>query len=162
MPSFDIESNVDKHEVTNAIDNANRELQNRFDFKGVDAKFEFTKDMIVLTAPDDFQVQQMQDILNSKLTKRGIDILSLDVQPMSKNLAQAKLEIKLKQGIEQKYAKELVAYIKNKKFKVQAAIQGEQVRVTGKDRDELQTVIAALREDKEKFEVPLQFGNFRD
>jgi uncharacterized protein YajQ (UPF0234 family) len=118
--------------------------------------------MIVLTAPDDFQVQQMQDILNSKLTKRGIDILSLDVQPMSKNLAQAKLEIKLKQGIEQKYAKELVAYIKNKKFKVQAAIQGEQVRVTGKDRDELQTVIAALREDKEKFEVPLQFGNFRD
>ena len=158
-PSFDIESKVDTQEVTNAVNNSNRELQNRFDFKGVNATFEFAKDAITICAPEDFHVTQMNDILNAQLVKRGIDILSLDPQPIDKNLAQAKKVIKLKQGIDQKYSKKIVAFIKEKKFKVQATIQGEQVRVSGKKLDDLQEVIAALK--AENFGIPLQFGNYR-
>lgn len=160
MPSFDIESKVDNHEITNAVDQANRELTTRFDFKGIEAKFEFSDNKIALTAPEEFQTQQMQDILHSKMTKRGIDIQSLEPKPVDKNLAQAKLELSIKQGIDQPTAKKIVKFIKDKKYKVQASIQGEQVRVTGKKRDDLQTVIAALKE--ENFNLPLQFDNFRD
>jgi uncharacterized protein YajQ (UPF0234 family) len=160
MPSFDIESKVDNHEMSNAVDQANRELTTRFDFKGVNANFELKDDKVTLTAPEEFQISQMQDILNSKLTKRGIDISSLDPQPVDKNLAQAKLVLNVKQGVDQASAKKIVKFIKDGKFKVQASIQGDQVRVTGKKRDDLQDVIAALRE--ENFGLPLQFGNFRD
>lgn len=160
MPSFDIESKVDTHELTNAVDQANRELQNRFDFKGVEAKFEFTDGKITLSAPEEFQTSQMKDILDSKLTKRGIDIQALDAQPIDKNLAQAKLVLNVKQGLDQPSAKKIVKFIKDAKLKVQASIQGEQIRVTGKKRDDLQTVIAALEE--ESFGLPLQFDNFRD
>jgi uncharacterized protein YajQ (UPF0234 family) len=158
-PSFDIESKVDTQEVTNAVNNANKELQRRFDFKGIKANFEFAKDAITIDAPEEFQLTQMEDILNTQLVKRGIDILALDPQPMDKNLARAKKVIKLKQGIDQKYSKKIVAFIKDKKFKVQATIQGEQVRVSGKDLDVLQEVITALK--AESFGIPLQFGNYR-
>ena len=160
MPSFDIESKVDQHELNNAIDQANRELLTRFDFKGIDAKFEFADNKITLSAPEEFQTSQMKDILDSKLTKRGIDIQALDAQPIDKNLAQAKLMLHVKQGLEQPNAKKIVKFIKDSKAKVQASIQGEQIRITGKKRDDLQNVIAALKE--EKFGVPLQFDNFRD
>ena len=160
MPTFDIESKVDTHELANAVDQANRELTTRFDFKGVDAKFELAEEAITLTAPDEFQTSQMQDILSSKLAKRGISAQALDPQPLDKNLAQAKLVIKIKQGIEQASAKKIVKFIKDNKFKVQASIQGEQIRVNGKKRDDLQAVMAALKEDD--FDIPLQFGNFRD
>jgi cyclic-di-GMP-binding protein len=160
MPSFDIESKIESHELSNAVDQANRELTNRFDFKGVEAKFELSDNKIILTAPEVFQTTQMQDILNGKLVKRGIDIQSLDAQPLDKNLAQAKLVLDVKQGIDQASAKKIVKFLKEKKLKVQAAIQGEQVRVTGKKRDDLQTTIAAIKE--ESFGLPLQFGNFRD
>jgi len=160
MPSFDIESNVEQHELTNAVDQANRELENRFDFKGVAAKFEFADNKITLTAPEEFQTSQMQDILDNKLTKRGIDIQSLDPQPLDKNLAQAKLILNVKQGLDQATAKKIVKFIKDSKTKVQASIQGEQIRVTGKKRDDLQNVIGILK--SEKFGLPLQFNNFRD
>ena len=160
MPSFDIESKVETHELSNAVDQANRELSTRFDFKGVDAKFELSDNKITLTAPEEFQATQMQDILNGKLIKRGISIQSLDAQPLDKNLAQAKLVLDVKQGIDQANAKKIVKFLKEKKLKVQAAIQGEQVRITGKKRDDLQTAIAAIKE--ENFGLPLQFGNFRD
>lgn len=160
MPSFDIESKVDNHEISNAVDQANRELSTRFDFKGVDAKFEFADNKITLTAPEEFQATQMQDILNSKISKRGISVQALDPQPIDKNLAKAVLVINLKQGVDQPSAKKIVKFIKDNKFKVQASIQGEQIRVTGKKRDDLQDVIAALKD--ENFKLPLQFGNFRD
>jgi uncharacterized protein YajQ (UPF0234 family) len=160
MPSFDIESKVEEHELSNAVENANREITNRFDFKGVDATIELTKETITLTAPEEFQTSQMQDILHSCLTKRSIDIQILDPQPLDKNLAQAKMVNKLKQGIDKESAKKVVKFIKAAKYKVQASIQGDTVRVTGKKRDDLQTVMAGLR--GEEFGLPLQFDNFRD
>ena len=160
MPSFDIESKVDQHELTNAVDQANRELQNRFDFKGVTAKFEFADNKITITAPEEFQITQMKDILDNKLTKRGIDIQALAAQPIDKNLAQAKLILDVKQGLEQASAKKIVKFIKESKTKVQASIQGEHIRVTGKKRDDLQNVISLL--NAESFGLPLQFENFRD
>ena len=160
MPSFDIESSVDQHGLTNAVDQANRELGNRFDFKGVDAIFSQNDNQIVLTAPEEFQATQMKDILDNKLVKRGIDILALEAEPMDKNLAQAKLVLNVKQGIDQPSAKKINKFIKDAKLKVQSSIQGEKIRVTGKKRDDLQTTIAALKE--ESFGLPLQFGNFRD
>lgn len=160
MPSFDIESEVDTHELTNAVDQANRELSTRFDFKGVDANIELADDTLTLTAPEEFQTSQMQDILTSKLAKRGISAKSLDPQPLDKNLAQAKLVIKIKQGLDQPSAKKIVKFIKDSKLKVQASIQGEQIRINGKKRDDLQDVIAVLKD--EDFDIPLQFGNFRD
>lgn len=160
MPSFDIESNVENNEMNNAVDQANRELTTRFDFKGIEASYEFSDNKVILKAPEEFQIAQMQDILNNKLTKRGIDISSLDPQPVDKNLAQAKLVLTVKQGLDQPSAKKIVKFIKDNKYKVQASIQGDQVRINGKKRDDLQTVIAALKE--EKFGLPLQFNNFRD
>ncbi len=160
MPSFDIVSEVDMHELNNALDQANREVSTRYDFKGSDANFEHTDTQITLHAANEFQVQQMLDVLYGKLSKRGIDIQSLDVGEVEENNRRARLAIQVKQGIETATGKKIVKLIKDKKMKVQPSIQGEQVRVTGKKRDDLQTVMAMLRE--EDLGLPLQFNNFRD
>lgn len=160
MPSFDVVSEVDKHELTNAIDQANRELSNRFDFKNTDAKFELDKFVVTQSAPSEFQLTQMLDILRGRLIARQIDARCLDIADPDVNVAGAKQKITVKQGIEQAVAKKIVAAIKAAKLKVEAQINGDKLRVTGKKRDDLQTAIALLR--KSEFEVPLQFDNFRD
>jgi cyclic-di-GMP-binding protein len=160
MPSFDVVSKVDDHELTNAVDQANREVTNRFDFKGSNAKFELSDNKINLTAPSDFQLKQMLDILHGKLAKRSIDIRVLKANEPEVSLHEARQLLEVKQGIDTETAKKITKAIKEKKMKVQASIQGEQVRVTGKKRDDLQEVMAMLRE--EKVGLPLQFENFRD
>lgn len=160
MPSFDVVSEIDLHEVTNAVDQANRELSARFDFKGTDSKFELQKEELHLTTESAFQLQQMRDILHTKLAKRNVDIACLEVKDPELTLKQARQTILFRQGIETAMAKKIVKLIKDQKIKVQASIQGEQVRVTGKNRDDLQQVIALLKTNK--FELPLQFNNFRD
>jgi cyclic-di-GMP-binding protein len=160
MPSFDVVNEIDHHELSNALDQANRDLQNRFDFQGVDAAFAMADKAIELTAPSDFQVQQMGDILKQKIAKRDIDTKVLDPQDIGVSVHQAKQVVKLKEGIDQPTAKKITKMIKDQKFKVQASIQGEQVRVTGKKRDDLQAVMTFLREAP--LDVPLQFNNFRD
>jgi cyclic-di-GMP-binding protein len=160
MPSFDVISEVDKHELTNAVDQANRELTSRFDFKGSDAKFELDKFEITQSAPSEFQLQQMLDILRGRLTSRKIDIRALDVSDPETNLGGARQKITVKQGIEQAVAKKLVATLKEAKLKVEAQINGDKLRVTGKKRDDLQAAMAMLR--KADVELPLQFDNFRD
>ncbi|MCB1830973.1 MAG: YajQ family cyclic di-GMP-binding protein [Chromatiaceae bacterium] len=160
MPSFDIVSEVDLQEVRNAVDQANREVGTRFDFKGVDARFEQTGSEILLRANEVFQLQQMMDILRQKLVKRQVDVGSMDEKKPEKSLNAARQQVLIKQGIETALAKTLVKSIKSAKIKVQAQIQGEQVRVTGKNRDDLQQVIALLK--REDYGLPLQFINFRD
>lgn len=160
MPSFDVVSEVNLHEVNNAVDQASREVTTRFDFKGSDARFEIEEQTIRLSAQSEFQLQQMMDILQGKLAKRGVDILALDIQPPETVGKVARQCVKLKQGIESTLAKRLVKIIKDSKLKVQAAIQGDKVRVSGAKRDDLQSVIALLR--KSEVEQPLQFENFRD
>ncbi len=160
MPSFDIVSEFDMHEASNAVDQANREVTTRFDFKGSNARYDQKEEVITLHAEVEFQIQQMLDILQTKLTKRGVDIACMetsDVQATGKNAEQT---VTLKQGLDTPLAKKIVKRIKDKKMKVQASIQGEKVRVTGKKRDDLQQVIQMLKE--EKLEMPLQFNNFRD
>lgn len=160
MPSFDLVSEVDLHEVSNAVDQARRELGTRFDFRGVDAKFELKEDEISITAEVDFQLDQLVDILKSKLAKRSVDtgVLELsDPEPRGKTISR---KIKIKQGIDSLLAKKIVKMIKDQKLKVQAAIQGEKIRVTGKKRDDLQATIAFLKDSD--IELPLQFDNFRD
>jgi hypothetical protein len=160
MPSFDVISEVDKHELTNALDQANRELASRFDFKGTDAKFELDQFVITQSAPSEFQLEQMLDILRGRLTSRKIDIRALDVADPDTNLGGARQKITVKQGIEQAVAKKLVASLKEAKLKVEAQINGDKLRVTGKKRDDLQLAMAVLR--KAEVELPLQFDNFRD
>lgn len=160
MPSFDVVSKVNLNEISNAVDQANREVGTRFDFKDTGAIFELVKDQIVLTAQNEFQLKQMHDILSSKLVKRQVDVQSLDYQPPNIALHQAKQCAKIKQGIDQDTAKIIVKRIKEKKLKVQASIQGDQVRVTGKKKDDLQEVMGFLK--SEEFELPLQYDNFRD
>lgn len=160
MPSFDIVSKVDMHELTNAVDQANREISSRFDFKDIDAKYTLKDTSITLEAPDDFQVHQMKDILGNKMAKRGVDLRSLKYKELEKNLSRAQQQVEVQQGLEQDQAKKIIKMIKNEKLKVQSAIQGDQVRVTGKKRDDLQTVIAFLK--NADLELPLQFENFRD
>lgn len=160
MPSFDIVSEINHHELANAVDQANRELETRFDFKGTEAKFVLEASTVTLTAPAEFQLKQMLDILKLRLTKRAIDIDCLEVQEPETNLAQAKQQVTLREGIDAEVARKLQRSVKDSKLKVQAAIQGEKLRVSGKSRDELQAVIALLRAGK--FGVPLQFNNFRD
>lgn len=160
MPSFDVVSELNMHEVDNAVDQSNREMSNRFDFKGTKCKFEQDKNVVTLVGEGDFQLRQLQDILESKLIKRGIDINCLDVSEPDVNLSEARQKITLRQGLDSDQAKKLVKMIKESKVKVQAAIQGDKVRVTGKKRDDLQETIALLREAK--FEMPLQYENFRD
>ena len=160
MPSFDVISEVDKHELTNAVDQANRELTNRFDFKGTDAKYELDKLVITQNAPSEFQLIQMLDILRGRLAARKIDLRALDVADPEVNLGGARQKITVKQGIEQPIAKKLIATLKEAKLKVEAQINGEKLRVTGKKRDDLQLAMAVLR--KADVELPLQFDNFRD
>lgn len=160
MPSFDVVSKIDQHEVTNAIDQANREINTRFDFKGTDARLELNKTTITLIAPSDFQLKQLDEILQNKLAKRQVDIRALEYKSPEIKLNEAKQTVEVKQGIESDNAKKIVKLIKEMNLKVQAAIQGEHIRVTAKKRDDLQTVIAMLRETK--LNLPLQFENFRD
>ncbi len=160
MPSFDIVSEVDVHELTNAVDQANRELANRFDFKNVEAKFALDDRLITQSAPSEFQLQQMTDILRTRLIARGIDARCLDFGDVEANLAGARQKITVKQGIERDLAKKIQTTIKDAKLKVEAQINGDKLRVTGKKRDDLQATMALLR--GQTFERPLQFDNFRD
>ncbi len=160
MPSFDIVSEVDAHELTNAVDQANRELSTRFDFKGVDAKFEQEGESITLSAPSEFQLKQMNDILRARLIARGIDARCLEFKDVLTNVAGARQTVLVKQGIERELAKKIQATIKDSKLKADTQINGEKLRVTGKKRDDLQAVIALLR--GAEYERPLQFDNFRD
>lgn len=160
MPSFDVVSKVDNHEVTNAIDQLTREINTRFDLKGTNARAELTKNTITLIASSDFQLKQIDEILRNKLAKRNVDIRSLDYKPADVKLSEAKQEVEVKQGLDTETAKKIVKSLKESGLKVQASIQGEQVRVTGKKRDDLQDAIAYLREAK--LNLPLQFENFRD
>ena len=161
MPSFDVVSEVDKHELTNAIDQANRELSTRFDFKGVAASFEQDGEKLIkLTAPTDFQLKQMSDILKQRLGARNIDFRCMEFGDIETNLGGARQQVTIKQGIEQKLAKQIAAKIKESKIKVDTQINGDKLRVNGKKRDDLQEVMALLK--KGEFEQPLQFDNFRD
>lgn len=160
MPSFDVVSEVDFHEVTNAVDQAKRELSTRFDFRGVEATFERSDDTINMTADAEIQLQQMLDILQNKLHRRGIDIACLDIADIEKLGKQVKQKVTIRQGLDKDTSRKIVKLIKEKKLKVQSAVQGEKVRVTGKKRDDLQQVIAMLK--AADIEMPLQFDNFRD
>ena len=160
MPSFDIVSEVDLQEVRNAVDQANREIGTRFDFKGVDALFEQTEGEISLRAEQEFQLSQMMDILRQKLVKRSVDVAAMDIKEPQTSLNAARQTVIIKQGIETDVAKKMVKDIKASKLKLQAQIQGDQVRVTGKKRDDLQQVIALLRQAD--YGLPLQYQNFRD
>ncbi len=160
MPSFDVVSEIDQHELTNAVDQASRELGQRFDFKETGATFELEETTVTMSAPADFQLKQMLDILKLKLAKRGIDVSCLEVKDPIVNLATAKQLVILRHGIDAETGRKVSRAIKDSKLKVQAQIQGDKVRVIGKKRDDLQEAIALLR--KGTFEVPLQFNNFRD
>lgn len=160
MPSFDIVSEYDQHEVTNAIDQANKEVSTRFDFKGTESNFELNGDKVVMVSESNFQLQQMFSIVCAKLSRRGIDIGCMDVGDPKGSGKLMRQEITLKQGIESNLAKKIVKLIKDKKLKVQAAINGDKVRVTGKKRDDLQETIQMLK--NENLEQPLQFNNFRE
>ena len=160
MPSFDIVSEVNLHEVTNAVDQASREVSQRFDFKGTNAKFELKETVVTLSAPADFQLKQMLEILRLKLSKRGIDVACLKVDGPVVTGQTAKQVITLRQGVDTELGKKIQRLIKDSKLKVQAALQDQQVRVTGKSRDDLQAAITLVK--KGGFDLPLQFTNFRD
>lgn len=160
MPSFDIVSEVNPHELTNAVDQANRELSTRFDFKGVDAKFVLEDQVINQSAPSDFQLKQMEDILRARLIARGIDVGCLEFGDVETNLAGARQKVTVKQGIERDLAKKIQGALKDAKLKVDSQINGDKLRVTGKKRDDLQAAIAVLKAGN--YERPLQFDNFRD
>jgi len=160
MPSFDIVSEVDLHELSNAIDQTNREISTRFDFKGTDAKVDYSEESVTLQAETEFQLDQIITILHKKLAKRKVEISSLEAGKVEIQNLRARLPMTVKQGIDKDIAKKIVKAIKNTKLKVQASIQGEQVRVTGKKRDDLQQIMTLLRE--QDLGLPLQFINFRD
>jgi len=160
MPSFDVVSEVDHHELSNGVDQANREVTTRFDFKGTGSNFVLADQVISMSTESDFQLQQMYDILCSKLVKRGIDIACLEKGEAVIQARSATQPIKVNEGIDTSIAKNMVKLIKQSKTKVQTAIQGDQLRVTGKKRDDLQATIALLK--NAKLEVPLQYKNFRD
>jgi cyclic-di-GMP-binding protein len=160
MPSFDVVSEIDRHELANAVDQANRELAQRFDFKGTEAKFELEETTVTMSAPAEFQLKQMLDILKVRIAKRGIDVQCLEIKDAEVNLAAARQQVLLKHGIDAETAKKMNRLVKDSGIKVQAQIQGEKLRVTGKQRDDLQQVMTLLR--KAALGVPLQFNNFRD
>jgi len=160
MPSFDVVSEVDMQEVKNAVNQAIREIDTRFDFKGKNARFDLEESVITMRAPDKFQLGQMYDILTAKLAARKVNVLCLERDAPQANVSDARQVIKVRQGIETELARELVKKVKQTKLKVQVAIQGQQLRVSGKKRDVLQEVIALLKETK--VDLPLQFNNFRD
>ena len=160
MPSFDVVSEVDMHEVRNAVDQATREVTTRFDFKGSNARFEQKEAEISMTAQSEFQLKQMLDILQTKLNRRGVDIACQELGEVEQSGKEARQHIVLRQGIDSDLARKIVKMIKEQKLKVQAAIQGEKVRITGKKRDDLQQVIAMLKQTN--LYMPLQYENFRD
>lgn len=160
MPSFDVVSELDRHELTNAVDQANREVENRFDFRNTGAKFELSEWVVTLEAPSRFQVEQMLQILTDKLARRKIDVTAMSPEEAEVSLNKTRQKVVMKHGIDTESARKIVKLIKESKIKVQAAIQGDQVRVTGKKRDDLQQVIRMLKESK--LELPLQYTNFRD
>lgn len=160
MPSFDVVSEFDAHEASNAVDQANREVDTRFDFKGTGSKYALEDNVITMTSQTDFQLQQMLDILRQKLAKRGIDIACMKEEEAEISGSEARQKVILRQGIESDLARDLVKRVKGSKLKVQAAIQGEKLRVSGKKRDDLQAVISLLKEAD--VGLPLQYENFRD
>lgn len=160
MPSFDVVSELNMHEVNNALDQANREVTTRFDFKDSGARFELKDGVVQLQAQTEFQLKQMLDILQLKLSKRSVDLACLDIKNPELSGKQARQTVNLKQGIDQPLGKEIIRVIKDRRLKVQVSIQGEQVRVSGNKRDDLQEAIAALR--NAKLPLPLQYINFRD
>lgn len=160
MPSFDVISEVDLQELRNAVDQASREVKSRFDFRGVDAGFELEGEAVNVWAPEEFQITQLIDILQDKMIKRKLDIAALDPQGIEGAGKVKRQTLGLKQGIDRDTAKSIVKLIKDSKRKVQSQIQGEKVRVTGKKRDDLQSIIAELKE--QDYDRPLQFDNFRD
>ncbi len=160
MPSFDIVSEIDMHEANNAVDQANREVSTRFDFKGSGAKFELNDAVIMMHAEVEFQLQQMLDILQNKLTKRGIEINCLEINEPQQSGMKIHQTVIMRHGLDTPLAKKIVKMIKDSKLKTQAAIQGEKVRITGKKRDDLQKIMTLVREAK--LDLPLQFENFRD
>jgi cyclic-di-GMP-binding protein len=160
MPYFDAVSKVDSHELSNAVDQANREVAKRYDLRGTSARFELQESVISQFAQSEYQLNQLLDILRLRLAARGIDPRSLDLGEVEVNLSEARRKLTVKQGIEQAIAKKLVASLKQAKLKVDAQINGDKLRVTGKKRDDLQSAIALLR--KCEIDLPLQFENFRD
>ena len=160
MPSFDVVSEIEQHELVNAIDQANREISTRFDFKGTNSKIELSEWVLTIISKSEFQVKQMNDILENKINKRGIDIRCLEYGEITENNNEARQIVTIKKGINKDKAKIIVKMIKNSKLKLQASIQGEQVRISGKKRDNLQDAISELKEAK--FDIPLQYINFRD
>ncbi len=161
MPSFDIVSEVNKVELKNAIDQANKEITNRFDFKGSDARIEQKELELTLFADDDFKLRQVKDVLLAKMAKRNVDVRFLDESdPQAIGGDKVKQEIKVRNGVETELAKKIQKLIKESKIKVTASIQGESLRVQGAKRDDLQAAIALCKAQVD--EVPLQFNNFRD
>ncbi|MFQ5983424.1 MAG: YajQ family cyclic di-GMP-binding protein [Woeseiaceae bacterium] len=160
MPSFDVVSDYDAHEVSNAVDQANREVNTRFDFKGTGSKFQLEEQLITLTTQSDFQLKQMLDILRQKLAKRGVDIGCMKEEEPEITGSQARQDVILRKGIDMPLARSLVKTIKGSKLKVQAAIQGDKLRVSGKKRDDLQSVIGLLKDTD--VDLPLQYQNYRD
>ncbi|MFW9606138.1 MAG: YajQ family cyclic di-GMP-binding protein [Pseudomonas sp.] len=159
MPSFDVVSELDKHEVTNAVDNAIKDLDRRYDLRGK-GSFEFKEKTVTMTAEADFMLEQMLEILKLALVKRKVDIQCLEVKDAYPSGKVVKQDVTLREGIDKELAKKIVGLIKDAKLKVQASIQGEQVRITGKKRDDLQDAIALLR--TQELGMPLQYNNFRD
>jgi uncharacterized protein YajQ (UPF0234 family) len=160
VPSFDAVSELNAHEVANAVDQANRELAQRFDFKDTGARFELQELTVTLRAQVDFQLKQMLDIVKLRLSKRGIDLQCLEVKEPQTTLSAAHQEVLLRHGIDQETGRKLMRIVKDSKLKVQASLQGDKVRVTGRQRDDLQAAMTLLR--GAKLGVPLQFNNFRD
>ncbi len=160
MPSFDVVSEFDAHEAVNAVDQANREVNTRFDFKGTGSKFVLDGQIITLTSQTDFQLKQMLDILRQKLAKRGVDIGCIKEEEPETSGSEARQKIILRQGIDSPLARDLVKKIKASKLKVQSAIQGDKLRISGKKRDDLQAVISLLKDTD--VDLPLQYENFRD
>lgn len=160
MPSFDVVSEVDMHEMANALDQSRREISTRYDFRNCKTEIEIADDIITLIANSEFQIQQMLDIVYSKMVKRGIDIKSMETSDVERRGTESRQKITVRQGIDKDSARKIVKMIKTSKLKVQSAIQDQQVRVTGKKRDELQNIMAMLREGE--LDLALQFTNFRD
>jgi len=160
MPSFDVVSEFDAHEVSNAVDQANREVNTRFDFKGTGSKFELEEQLITIKTQSDFQLKQMLDMLRQKMAKRGVDVGCMKEEEPEITGSQAQQKVILRKGIDTPLAKSLVKTIKGSKMKVQAAIQGDKLRVSGKKRDDLQSVISLLKDTD--VDLPLQYENFRD
>ncbi|MCP4470013.1 MAG: YajQ family cyclic di-GMP-binding protein [Gammaproteobacteria bacterium] len=160
MPSFDVVSEIDHHELRNALDQANREIGTRYDFKGSNARIEQSGNELTLEAESEFQIKQMTPILKEKMSKRSIDVDCLDFGDIVEMNRRAKQPVVVREGLDRDLARKMVKLIKDSKLKVQAAIQGDQLRINGKKRDDLQQVMQMLRDAK--LGIPLQFNNFRD